>query len=533
VSTVIDLKYYPAILEIGETVVSRVGIPKDRWEIAAQLEVLGYRDVDARHAFGLRDLFETADAIFDLFLDGELAFRVEGEDAVRRVNPILTFFRHYLDGLMFSLPMLLQAVTMLVWGYGLWGAVDLDARTGSAIGLGFITSYIVTSGFSWAIVSRGLYYKYQNEGALARWSALRMWSVSVRFGLAAAIPAILFSILYRLLPLEMSFTALAYYVALVFFWLNWSLIYLVGRSHWLLVTIAISIFVVIGAARYLGWPVVGANLTGLAVADVLTLLIGLDGLRRWARNGNGKATTNPPRLTVLIYATAQVFLYGFLYSAFIFTDRILAWTGSRGREDFPPYPFWLSPRYELGMDVALIVVILLAGVVEYSAQRFSTRLVPSEKRVKSGSTQPFLDEFRAFNNKHSILLVVAGLAAIVVAALAFRALEQNAGPRLHATLVSATTIRVFWVAAISYAIFMFALKNILMLIILSRADVAARCMAIALAANVVVGFIVSRSIDFAGSVVGLFVGSLVLAVITHQQIRSVLRELDYNYYAAF
>jgi len=129
--------------------------------------------------------------------------------------------------------------------------------------------------------------------------------------------------------------------------------------------------------------------------------------------------------------------------------------------------------------------------------------------------------------------VVAGLAAIVVAALAFRALEQNAGPRLHATLVSATTIRVFWVAAISYAVFMFALKNILMLIILSRADVAARCMAIALAANVVVGFIVSRSIDFAGSVVGLFVGSLVLAVITHQQIRSVLRELDYNYYAAF
>ena len=31
----------------------------------------------------------------------------------------------------------------------------------------------------------------------------------------------------------------------------------------------------------------------------------------------------------------------------------------RGREDFPPYPFWLNARYELGMDLALLVVVLM------------------------------------------------------------------------------------------------------------------------------------------------------------------------------
>ena len=41
---------------------------------------------------------------------------------------------------------------MLLWGYGLWGAIDLDVRTGSAIALGFIASYIITSGFAWAIL---------------------------------------------------------------------------------------------------------------------------------------------------------------------------------------------------------------------------------------------------------------------------------------------------------------------------------------------------------------------------------------------
>lgn len=522
-----------AIHEIGEIVMNRVGVPKDRWEIAAQLEVLGYRDADAREQFGCRDLFEAADGILKLFQDGSLRFSVEGEDPVRRVSPLLIFLRHYLDGLMFSLPMVLQAATMLLWGYGLWGATDLDARTGSAIGLAFIASYIATSGFAWAIVSRGLYYHYQNEGGLARWSALRMWSVSARFALAAAVPAMLFNVLYRLLPLQMSFIALAYYIGLVFFWLNWSLIYLVGRTLWLLAVLLVSILIVVGAARLLGWPVVGSNMAGIAVADVLTFLVGAHGLRQWARSGVGKPTSNPPRLTVLIYATAQVFLYGFLYSAFIFSDRVIAWTGSRGREDFPPYPFWLSARYELGMDLALIVVVVLAGVVEYSAHRFSIRLIPSQKHVKSSALEPFLAEFRSFYRRHSLMLAVSAVLAIVLAAAAVKALERFPDPQLHASLTSSTTVSVFWIAAISYAIFMFALQNILMLMILSRADLAARSMAVALVVNIVCGFVVSRAVHFSGSVVGLLAGSLVLAIITDRNVRSVFRELDYNYYAAF
>ena len=198
-----------AIEDVGEMVMGRVGIPKDRYEIAAQLEVLGYRDADVRDRFGVRDLFEAADKILALFQEGKLAFFVESEDTKRRLNPILRFFRHYLDGLMFSLPMVVQGATMLLWGYGLWGAIDLDVRTGSAIALGFIASYIITSGFAWAIVSRGLFYQYQNEGGLARWSALRMWSLSVRVAIAFVIPALLFNVIYRLLPLDMSFVAAA------------------------------------------------------------------------------------------------------------------------------------------------------------------------------------------------------------------------------------------------------------------------------------------------------------------------------------
>lgn len=513
-------------------IIARIGIPKDKWEIAAQLEVLGLRDVDARDHFGCKDLFEAADAIFKLFHEGKLSFQVPGDNPQPRSLPGVQFLRHYLDGLMFSLPMVLQGATMLLWGYGLWGARELDIRIGSAIALGLIASYVVTSGFAWAIVSRGLYYRYQKEGGLARWSALRMWALSLRVALAIAIPAMLFNFVYVILPMDMALIALAYYVALVFFWLNWSLVYLVGRTHWLLAALTISIIAVVVVARGFGWPVIAANLTGLVLADILTFGIAAHGLKKWA-NGSGKQVVNPPRLTVLIYATAKVFLYGLLYSLFVFADRVVAWTAMRGREDFPPYPFWLNARYELGVDLALIVVVLLAGVVEYSTNRFSTTLIPMQKRVKSASLEPFIDAFRRFYRRHAIAHGLFALVSIGVAAVCLNLLSAMAEPRLQTTLNSPTTIRVFWLAAISYAVFMFALQSVLMLMVLSRAELAVRALGLALLANVVIGFAVSRSIHYSGAVAGLLVGSIVLAVLANRELRRVLKDLDYYYYAAY
>jgi hypothetical protein len=522
-----------SIEEAARTIVGRIGIPKDRWEIAAQLEVLGLRDTDARDHFGCRDLFDAADRILTLFHQGKLPFHVPGEDPEPRTLPGARFVKHYLDGLMFALPMVLQGATMLLWGYGLWGARELDIRVGSAIALGLIASYVVTSGFAWAIVSRGLYYRYQKEGGLARWSALRMWSLSIRVAIALAIPAMLFNFVYVILPVDMALIALAYYVGLVFFWLNWSLMYLVGRTHWLLAALMASIIVVVVCARGLGWSVIAANLTGLAIADVLTFVIAAQGLKKWASNGGGKPVVNPPRLTVLVYATAKVFLYGFLYSLFIFTDRVVAWTATRGREDFPPYSFWLNARYELGVDLALIVVVVLAGLVEYSTNQFSTTLIPSQKRVKSASLEPFIDEFRRFYRRHSLFYWLGAVVAIGLAALSFRGLSNFAEPRLQASLASATTVRVFWIAAIAYAVFMFALQSVLMLMVLSRADRAARAIAMALVVNIVVGFAVSRAIHYSGAAVGLLAGSIALAILANRELRGVLSELDYYYYAAY
>jgi hypothetical protein len=518
---------------VAGTVMARVGIPKDRWEIAAQLEVLGYRDIDARERLGCEDVFEAADRMFALFHDGTLPFAVEEDAPPPAIASVFRVLRHYCEGLMFSLPMVLQGTAMLLWGYGLWGAVDLDVRTGSAIALGFLTSYIATSGFSWAIVSRTLYYHYQSEGALARWTALRLWGIAVRTAAVLAVAGVLFNLLYGLLPWDMIVIALVFHAALTIFWLNWALMYAVGRAPWLLAVLALSIAAAAASARFLGLATVGANVLGLLIACVLSFAVGLHGLNRWARGSNGSGVVNPPRLIVLVYSTSQVFLYGLLYSVFVFTDRMVVWTGSRGRDDFPPYPFWLNAPYELAMDLALIVIVLLAGVVEASTQWFSSRLVPAQKQVKSHATAAFLDRFRSLYQRQSLVLAAGGVIAIAVAALVVRALRGYPDPRLQQGLSAETTGRVFWVAAISYAILMFALRNVLTLLVLMRASLAARAIGISLIVNALIGYGISRSVHYSGAVFGLLAGCICLAVLTHREMRAVLRDLDYHYYAGF
>lgn len=519
--------------DLAQQVVDLIGIPKDEWEIAAQLEVMGLRDTDARTDYDARDLFDLARRIYSWFLDGRLRFEADREDPEPRVPRFVRFAKNYMTGLTFSLPMALQAVTMVVWGYGVWGAIAMDLRTGSAIALGFIASYVVTGGFMQSIVRRGLFYVYQQEEWLARWTALRAWSIALRIVLALLVPALLFNALFNILPWPMVVTAAGYYIALSILWLNWALIYLVRKTWLFLLTTAIALAAVLIAARVFGASPIAANAVGLVLADALSFALALHHLNRLARRSARPGVVNPPRLTVLVYSTSRFFLYGLLYNSFLFADRVIAWTSATGREDFPPYGFWLNVRYELGMDLALIVVMLLSGIVEHTTQRFSETLIPNEKRVKSGDRERFTKAARDEHRRRSGILAGAAAIAVIAAVAVAIGLRQLPELPVYEALIAAKTTRVFILATIAYVVFMFALQNVLTLLTLSRVELVVRAVSIALAVNIAVGFVCSRAIDYSFAVLGLLAGAIALVVLTARAMRDVLSGLDYHYYAAY
>lgn len=517
---------------LGQRIIDRIGIPKDAFEIAAQLEVLGMRDSDARASYGARDLFELARGIERNFRAGVYAFYVEGEDERPRVIPLLRFVRRYLAGIIFAMPMALQAATMLLWGYGIWGAIDLDLAQGSAIALGFIASYVVAGGFVQAIVRRGLFYIYQKEESLACWTALRGWAIALRVMLVLIAPAILLNAVFRILPWSMVLIATLYYVGLGILWLDWALIYLVRKSYLFMVVTAVALAAVLFTAKVLGAPPLLANAVGVVTADSLGFAVAWYFLRRLAKKHTTEPV-NPPRLAVLVFSTSRYFLYGVLFNAFLFADRLIAWTTPVGREDFPPYPFWLAVRYELALDLALIVAIVMSGVVEFAIERFSDELIPAEKQIKSAEGGEFIDMHLRLHWRRTLELAAAAVVALAAAWGVFVLLGRVPSPRLHEALASPLTLRVFAAAAIAYVLFMFAVRDLLLLLTLSRIDEAVRAVAVALAANVLTGFIASRALHYSAAVIGLVAGAAVLALMAGRAARRTLRRLDYHYFAAF
>ncbi|MEA2462756.1 MAG: hypothetical protein QOJ98_503, partial [Acidobacteriota bacterium] len=137
------------------------------------------------------------------------------------------------------------------------------------------------------------------------------------------------------------------------------------------------------------------------------------------------------------------------------------------------------------------------------------------------------------HRRRSIQLGFAAAVALVLTWLLVVGLQQVDNPRFHETLTSPITMRVLIAAAAGYTVFMFAVRNLLLLLTLARVDAAVRSVAYALAANVSVGFVCSRAIGYWAAVAGVVAGSIVLCIVAARETRRVLEELDYTYYAAY
>jgi hypothetical protein len=92
---------------------------------------------------------------------------------------------------------------------------------------------------------------------------------------------------------------------------------------------------------------------------------------------------------------------------------------------------------------------------------------------------------------------------------------------------------VFWWAAIGYVFVVWGLLNSVFLFGLSRPSFVLRSLAPALALNVAVGFILSRTVRYDLAVVGLTAGSMAFMLISGYYTRRTLKNLDYFYYSAY
>ena len=141
--------------------------------------------------------------------------------------------------------------------------------------------------------------------------------------------------------------------------------------------------------------------------------------------------------------------------------------------------------------------------------------------------------FASFYRRRVALIAAGAAIAIVIARFGVTAVSHLPNDEIRTGMTSTSAMTAFWLGAIGYALMMPAMQNVLLLLTLSRVELAVRAMSIALAANLIAGFICSRAIFYADAAAGLVAGSAVLFVITWIDLRRVGARLDYHYYAAF
>lgn len=528
---------------LARELVAEVGTPVDEETVAALLESRGLRDVDARERYDHRDVFSLAHEVHARCIDpsgtvtsihaSPHAPAAEADDRERHWRrSVVRFARYYSRGVFFALPLAVQVACVVILGYGSWASVHFTTREATAVALGTICSFVVVGGFCQAIARLGIFYVEQHSFVLAR----QVMSRIALYGFAVA------SVVGSGLALVADWAgvlkggdlavALGYFVLLSMLFLSLAVLYSLQRRLAIMATMLVNLGLVVGLVYEGGVGTHVAHWIGLAAWSFLAATWGQVVLRRAAEEParNGLQLAWRPNLALMSFTAWRHFLYGSLYFSFLFADRFVAWSAGRAGEDMP---LLFRSSYEVGLDWALLSLILTVAMLEYTINDLSALVPPIQRRTAANQREAFNRFFRRLYLRH--LLMLAFVAAISVNLTYFLAIEladSYPGLAAHGIVTDPIASSVFEVSAVAYSLVAVGLLNTVLFFSVSRPALALRPLALALVVDVAIGIALSANGQWWWSVWGLLVGAVVFAGSTTLQAARVLRHLDYYYYSA-
>ncbi|MFC0215185.1 hypothetical protein ACFFK0_22595 [Paenibacillus chartarius] len=521
-----------ALAGLLDAVLERHLQPEDQFEVAALLESMGWNDQRAAEAFGVEDVFELA-AILWQRMQQRISFtpfsKVRSYTFFEMVKELM---RNFLRGVIFALPMALSILSMLTLRFSLWSYENLSVELATSIGVGTILSFITVGGFTQAIARRGFFYVIQGYYQMAR--RVTFYLITLGFVVCLIVCGLLYVInsFIQVLPYDLLTVAILYFFFLNAIWLSVTVMYILKKELVFTGLILAGIGIVYLIIQIIGEKnIIVAQLIALLVVSVISMALVVYFFKKAEQKGERGIAPKLPKMSVLLYSTMPYFVYGFLYFAFLYVDRIMAWTTYN-----PGYmPFYILFRgyYELGLDFALLVLIIPMGVSEVVLSKLMQDIQTSQKAYW-GHEADKMNQFFVLQYWKRIGAVagISGLSAILIYFITryiTTELPSNAGRIL---ITDPITQSVFFWALIAYVFVAIALMNTVVLFALSQPMRAIQCVFPAMALNLVVGFVCSRWWGYEYAVIGLLAGSLAFMIISARNVLQVLRKLDYYLYAA-
>lgn len=527
-------KGHSEIEDLVDFVLEKTESPVDHWAVAATLESRGMRDVDAVEKFGKRDIFDLADEVYARCRERLAADPPADEEEPQPAwyRRLARFLKLYLRGTFFALPMAVQIVSMLVFGFALWAFLRFRESQATAVAIGTMLSFIVTGGFVQAIGRLGLSYAEQGSHILAKKVCYRLIGAGLVVVLGIGLVWYAGNLLVPHFPHDIILVSLMYYLLLSGLWLFLAVLYTMQRNLAIVLVTAGGVGVIWLVTHFTPWSIYVAHWVGLAATNLLAFLWGHRLLTRRAATVAGELRwAELPRTSILAYSVAPYFAYGVLYFGYLYLDRFVGWSAG---EAPLPLIIWFRTAYELGLDWALLSLVLTIALLEYTINEFAAIIIPTQKRFSAFQIAEHNRFFLRFYLRQVLLL--AGI-AIVSAVVTYRGVvslqRYDHIKQIRDFFASPITFQVFYWGVLGYGLLVWGLMNGVFFFSLSRPRFALWSIGLATVINALVGFVLSRTLGYWHSVIGMVVGSLIFAVVTTRYALRVFGDLDYYYYSAY
>lgn len=521
-------KKSPIFGELVEQVRKVTVNPIDQYEVAAVMESVGWNDAMVKEKFGAADIFGIAQDVWEN-VHGQVF--VEPVVLSEKTTPhqyLLRVLRSFIRGTIFALPMAVSVTAMLTLRFSLWSYEYLSLENATSISIGTILSFMAVGGFTQAIARRGFMYLGLGYYDMARKSTYYLVKVGYFICFITALCYMLLNFIFSIYPWSMAVITVLYLMFLSGIWLSVTVLYILQKELIFTGLISAGIGIVVVLFQLLKFNIIISQLISLSIVTVASILIAHYIFIKAEQKMEKGISPSLPRLSITFYTSLPYFIYGFLYFTLINIDRLIAWSTNN---IYMPYFIWFRGEYELGLDFALIVLIVPMGFVEVVVNELMTNLVAHQKTFPAIEAKSMNEMYVSFYFKRYILVVCFSVINAILLYLTINALTAVHFITLK-VFTDPTTLFTFIFAVIAYSVLALALMNSLILFCLAQPYLVSNSILIALLIDILAGFLLSRWIDYYWAVVGLVVGALVFNFLTTKKVLMVLRNLDYYLYAA-
>lgn len=525
---------------ISQKVIQKVGNPVSEMVVLATLESFGIRNKDVDTDYGFDSIFDMAMYIFkdlkqkpiaELRNLNELKPPKKGDKSI----PISDYLwikakllvQYYPLGIFHLFPIVIQIVCIILFGYSLWTFLGFNVVQSTAVVFGVIFGLIISGGYVQVLGRQASFYWHHQEYQKSKIVVYKLIKSGIKGNVVVFAVLAIVNFLFNLYPFSF-FLITFIYAFLIGLLLLVSAPFHTIKHRWA-ISVAISVGTLLALSLKL-WTTLHIFFThwiGLCVAILISLIF-LKLIFK-SKIKTAKTVQSNPKKIMVIYRNYKYFFYGALIYVFVFLDRLLAWSAPFGISH--KFIFLYEKDYEIGMDLAILIFFMLAGVLEYAIAAFSKFLDIKQKNIKFLDAREFNKSLYKMYWGHIFLLF---LTAIGTTTFVYLIVTQPWGYQASfGETLNPLSIKVCVLGGIGYFFLTWGMLNALYLFTLNQPSAPLRALVIATSINLGIGFICSRFLSYEYSVIGMLVGAFVFMVLTIKTIHVFFKKLDYYYYAAY